>query len=234
MTAPYLVPCLVTLRAEFNALNPSRDKASDGWIGDTAHQAETSDHNPDSAGRVLAIDVDATGPWPVPFADLVEHCRGDSRLEYVIYNRRIASRDQGWTWRTYTGTSDPHISHAHFSARHDHTGGTSTAPWHLEDVDMPTAQEVADAILGTKLKDSTGADIGTVGGVLATLFSRTRADALGAATWNYQLEDPTSTTDPKVTKSAGAYQRYIDVVVGNAATEVIEALEPAPPPTTQA
>lgn len=133
MTDPYLVPCLATLRAEFNALNPKRDKGSDGWIGDTAHQSHTSDHNPDSQGRVLALDIDATGPWPQNFGDIVESLRGDSRLEYIIWNRRIASRDQGWKWRTYTGTSDPHTGHAHFSARHDHTGNTSTATWHLED-----------------------------------------------------------------------------------------------------
>lgn len=140
MTDPYLVPCLAVLRAEFNALNPKRDKGSDGWIGDTAHQSHTSDHNPDSAGRVLALDVDSTGPWPGigvtdfnAFNMMVESVRGDARLEYVIWNRRIASRDRGWKWRTYTGTSDPHTGHAHFSARHDHTGNTSTAPWHLED-----------------------------------------------------------------------------------------------------
>ena len=51
--SPYLVACLVQLRAEFNAINPRRDKSSDGWIGDVAHQGEVSDHNPDSAGRVL-------------------------------------------------------------------------------------------------------------------------------------------------------------------------------------
>lgn len=133
MTDPYLIKCLVTLRAEFNALSPNRDKSSDGWIGDAKHQSETSDHNPDSKGRVLAIDIDSSGPWPVPFGDLVESLRGDSRLEYVIWNRRIASRSQGWTWRTYTGTSDPHTNHAHFSARHDHTGESSTAPWGLGD-----------------------------------------------------------------------------------------------------
>jgi len=145
MTDPYLIPCLKTLRSEFNELNPSRDKGSDGWIGDAKHQSETSDHNPDSQGRVLAIDIDSTGPWPAPFGDVVESLRGDSRLEYIIWNRRIASRSQGWTWRTYTGTSDPHTGHAHFSARHDHTGQNSTAPWGLEDF-MPLSDSDIDKI----------------------------------------------------------------------------------------
>lgn len=141
MSDPYLVPCLVTLRAEFNALDPNRDKGSDGWIGDAKHQQEHSDHNPDSQGRVMALDIDSTGPWPVPFGALVESLRGDSRLEYVIWNRRIASRDQSWKWRDYHGTSDPHTGHAHFSARHDHTGNTSTADWGIET--MAIADDVA-------------------------------------------------------------------------------------------
>lgn len=133
MTAPYLVACLAVLRAEFNTLAPGRDKGADGWIGDAAHQARASDHNPDAQGRVLAVDIDSTGPWPVDFTALVESLRGSTRLEYIIWNRRIASRDQSWTWRTYTGSSDPHTGHAHFSARHDHTGNTSTASWDLEE-----------------------------------------------------------------------------------------------------
>lgn len=144
MTSPYLVACLATLRKEFNALGPARDKGSDGWIGDAAHQDEVSDHNPDPAGRVLALDIDSTGPWPyVPFSTLVESLRGDSRLEYIIWNRRIASRSQGWTWRAYSGTSDPHTGHAHFSARHDHTGNTSIATW-LEDFMPLTSTDKSD------------------------------------------------------------------------------------------
>lgn len=153
MTAPFLVACLVELRAEFNHLSPDRDKGSDGWIGDAAHQAEVSDHNPDSQGRVLALDIDSTGPWPRPFGDLVELMRGDSRLEYIIWNRRIASRSQGWTWRTYTGTSDPHTGHAHFSARHDHTGNTSTAAWPLEDIVTPQdIKDIVEAVMAAPVK----------------------------------------------------------------------------------
>jgi hypothetical protein len=152
---PYLVACLVRLRAGFDRLSPGRDKGSDGWIGDRPHQQEgdASDHNPRPDGRVLAIDIDATGPWSRPFGDLVELMRGDSRLEYIIWNRRIASRSQGWTWRTYTGTGDPHTSHAHFSARHDYTGNTSTAPWPLEDIVTPDdIKDIVQAVLDAPVK----------------------------------------------------------------------------------
>lgn len=141
MTAAYLVACLGTLREEFNRLGPGRDKGADGWIGDPAHAATTSDHNPDAQGRVLAVDIDSSGPWPVDFGTVVESVRGDFRLEYIIWNRRIASRSQDWAWRAYTGTNDPHTGHAHFSARHDHTGNTSTEPWSVEDfVELSKAQ----------------------------------------------------------------------------------------------
>jgi hypothetical protein len=163
VTAPYLVACLVTLRAEFNAIAPGRDKGSDGWIGDAAHKQEVSDHNPDSAGRVLAIDIDSTGPWPLDFGALVESLRGDARLEYIIWNRRIASRDQGWTWRAYSGTSDPHTGHAHFSARHDHSGNTSTAPWGIQEMIMEPADVWNADVIPVQGKSTTWVAGGTLG-----------------------------------------------------------------------
>lgn len=73
----HTVACLLTLRGEFNAVAPKRDKGADGTIGDTAHAAGgTSDHLPDEdfpalrgkdadkINEVHALDVDSTGPWP--------------------------------------------------------------------------------------------------------------------------------------------------------------------------
>lgn len=162
MSGWFLVPCLVVLRNEINQFAPNRDKASDGAVGDLAHQASPSDHNPDAAGRVHAIDVDSSGPWPPTWSAerlvqlLVERQRDalDDRLQNVIYQRRIWSRSWGWTVRQYTGAS-PHTEHIHLSARHDATR-EHTQPWGiLEEIDMTKdemlallASDAAQALIG--------------------------------------------------------------------------------------
>jgi glycosyl hydrolase family 25 len=156
-----LVPCLISLRDEFNRLAPSRDKASDGSIGDAAHAGESSDHNPDETGttpyedadrinEVHAIDVDKdlTGS-PLTMEQCVQiiaarHRSGaDDRLQNVIFNRRIWSRSWGWTQRDYTTGSNPHDRHAHFSARYTTEQENDTGPWGLleEDDDMATISQ---------------------------------------------------------------------------------------------
>lgn len=150
MASWVLVPCLIALRDEFNAISPGRDKASDGSIGDTAHANESSDHNPDETGNtpyedadhlneVHAIDVDDD----LKSADLsmqeacdiirLRHAHGvDDRLQNIIYNRRIASRSWGWVWKAYDGPS-PHTEHAHFSSRYTSAEEADTRPWGLLD-----------------------------------------------------------------------------------------------------
>lgn len=154
-----LIPCLRALFMEFDRIAPRRDKASDGSIGDLAHQQEVSDHNPDETGsvpihdadkvnEVHAIDVDddlnesdLTMEKVVQF--LLGRCRSglEKRLRYIIYNRRIWSASSGWVQKTYTGAS-AHTEHAHFSASYETALEASTASWHLEDI--PVAMTAAD------------------------------------------------------------------------------------------
>src|SRR5689334_3811705 len=54
----YLNRALTAFRAAVNSAYPHRDKSSDGTIGDAAHQATSSDHNPDRDGSVDAWDMD--------------------------------------------------------------------------------------------------------------------------------------------------------------------------------
>lgn len=151
MASWILIPCLEQLFAEFDRIAPRRDKASDGRVGDTAHQQESSDHNPDETGNVPihdadkvnevhAIDVDnnlnesdLTMEKVVQF--LLGRCRSgvEKRLRYIIYNRRIWSASSGWVQKTYSGAS-AHTEHAHFSASYETAREADTSSWHLADL----------------------------------------------------------------------------------------------------
>lgn len=130
-----LVPCGVKLRDEINAWNPKRDKSSDGWIGDAAHQARKSDHNPDSRGLVHALDVDKDGIDP---HRLVRVAIADSRVEYVIYNRTIWSRSRRFKSRAYTG-DNPHTGHVHISFRYGTQYENDVRAWNVAPKATPPA-----------------------------------------------------------------------------------------------
>lgn len=122
----FLNPALSRFRQEVNARWPNRDKTSDGTIGDAAHQASSSDHNPDTDGSVDAWDMDVNGVdvWACINAALAHEA-----IQYVIYNRRITSRSMAGglgTWHPYNGVN-PHDKHVHFNTRaiFEH----SVSPW---------------------------------------------------------------------------------------------------------
>ena len=116
---PKLCKAGVQLREQIDDAFPDRDRRSDGWIGDPAHKARKSDHNPTRAGWVFALDIDADlrSDKSAPF-DLANQlrllARRDRRFKYIIFSGRIASRRTLWRWKRYTGVN-PHTSHIHFS-----------------------------------------------------------------------------------------------------------------------
>jgi len=121
MSKPKLSKAAEQLRSEINAKYPNRDKRSDGWIGDTAHNARKSDHNPDKNGWVRAIDIDSDlvkgsfkESWLLAEQIKTIALKGDKRISYVIHQHRIASPRQNWAWRVYKG-ANPHVSHIHIS-----------------------------------------------------------------------------------------------------------------------
>jgi hypothetical protein len=121
MPKPRLSNAAEQLRSEINTKYPNRDKRSDGWIGDTAHNARKSDHNPDKNGWVRAIDVDSDlvknsskESWLLAEQIKTIALKGDKRISYVIHQHRIASPRQNWAWRVYKG-ANPHVSHIHIS-----------------------------------------------------------------------------------------------------------------------
>jgi hypothetical protein len=79
-------------------------------MGDARHQARPSDHN---LGNAVDITHDpASGCDGTLIASLAIQ---DSRVTYVIWNRRIYNRSRAAEgWRAYTG-SNPHTHHCHIS-----------------------------------------------------------------------------------------------------------------------
>jgi len=139
MPAPRLVKGGEVLRNQIDARFPRRDKKSDGWIGDRAHQARASDHNPDSRGWVHAIDIDENmgqvGKWrngrtARMLADqLIQYAAsglpGSDRIKYVVYEDQLASGTYKNTWWRWRGKGYGHTQHIHVSfnasARKDDT-----------------------------------------------------------------------------------------------------------------
>lgn len=134
----YLAPALAVLRDEINARWPGRDKASDGWIGDAAHQASRSDHNANERGSVDAIDVDKDG---VDMWEIIAAFERHPSAHYWIYRGLIADADQNWRRRLYTG-SNKHDKHGHFSIRQTREAEQDTRPWGLLEDDMTPADFV--------------------------------------------------------------------------------------------
>jgi murein L,D-transpeptidase YcbB/YkuD len=126
-----LAKSLVVLRDQFNALAPNRSKASDGWIGDSKHAARKSEHNPNAAGVVRALDITHDPRNGIDNATLAEAIRrsADPRVYYIISNGRIAN--SGKPWRKYTGTNG-HYQHFHVSVSDDPKLYDSTKPWALD------------------------------------------------------------------------------------------------------
>jgi hypothetical protein len=133
-----LAHSLTRLRDQVNAAYPNRSKASDGTIGDAAHAASSSDHNPNSAGVVTALDLTNDPANGFDVHQLAERVRLNPHpdAKYIISNGRIAGIHTGWQWRNYTG-SNPHSRHAHFSVGRG-PDGRSTAPYDNK-VDWPVS-----------------------------------------------------------------------------------------------
>lgn len=138
---------LDVLLGQINAMAPRRSKASDGSIGDTAHQAQgsASEHNPEDKPYPEADEVDARDFTHDPGAgadmDVIsEQLRlsRDRRTKYVIWRQRIFSSYAvagipAWTWRRYSGA---YHSHMHVSV--NDVADDDTTPWAIG----PPRQEV--------------------------------------------------------------------------------------------
>lgn len=121
----HLAPSLVQLRAEVNTRWPNRPKGSDGTVGDTAHSARKSDHNPNARGSVNAFDITYPGVDPKIIISAVSK---HPSANYVIFNRKIYSRSSNWKAEPYSGVS-PHTEHLHVSIMQSVKAENDTTPW---------------------------------------------------------------------------------------------------------
>lgn len=128
-----LARCLDTLRTQVNQAYPNRNKASDGTIGDSAHASTVSQHNPNSAGVVTAMDITHDPGHGADMNKLKEQLIKDSRTWYVIFNRRIW--ETGIGWKNYYG-SNPHDKHLHISTKQTSNYYDNANKWNIGGEEM--------------------------------------------------------------------------------------------------
>lgn len=134
-------------------LKSQLDSAYPGWLflgflGDQNHAVVASDHNPNSAGVVCALDIGPGGGLNIhQLADqLLANPHPD--LKYIISNGRIGGTHTGMRWTPYYG-SDPHDTHIHVSVGRGEDGRSTqpyddTTPWNVKggDDEMITDKDV--------------------------------------------------------------------------------------------
>lgn len=131
---------ITTLRKQIDRRWPKRDRASDGVIGDKAHQARGSDHCPDSRGIVHALDIDADLDPKDPGAaqrlanQIVAYAAsglpGSNRIKYVVFDNKLASgtyANSMWTWRKGAWGHTHHI-HVSFTNKGENNAQTFPLP----------------------------------------------------------------------------------------------------------
>lgn len=153
---------LTVLRDQINALYPLRNKASDGLLGDAAHAAGYSEHNPDANGVVRALDIThdpARGCDCQKIVDALVASR-DPRILYIIWNYKIISATvSAWEWRPYRG-ANPHNHHFHLSVVASPSLYDKTSKWDLAGVPVaPENPEPAPKSRPILRKGSVGEDV---------------------------------------------------------------------------
>jgi hypothetical protein len=157
---------LLVLRHEVDVMAPNRSRASDGTIGDAAHQSHASDHNPDRRGVVCAMDLTHDRAHGADMGHISERLRTHRHpaLAYLIFGTHITSAQHGWKWAPYHGI--PHSSHLHVSVAHSSMGDARIA-WGVlasKPLPVPPPHPVPTTGLGTRylrLGDS-GSDVAFV------------------------------------------------------------------------
>lgn len=149
---------LQMLLFQVGTMAPGRSKASDGWIGDKAHAAVASDHNPNSQGVVLAQDITHDPAHGADMQKIIDSIikSNDPRMWYMIFNKRIWERGIGW--KPYNG-DNPHDKHAHFNTVHDSSQYDDGRPWDIKGEPMLNRGDIINIWRDLYDKDPEESDI---------------------------------------------------------------------------
>jgi hypothetical protein len=180
---------LRNLQRQLDAAFPGR-AGPDGWLGDAAHRARTSGHNPDdtagsrpawdgdadSTAEVRAVDVDADLGPGVDGQHLVNHLVRLPGLagvvRYLIHRGRIYHARTGFLAEPYDG-DNPHNEHIHIEGAWAQAADNNTSfDYRLEEIPVPLT--IADAeLVVDRLMARTIPGHGSFGGTVATRMART-------------------------------------------------------------
>ena len=126
---------LLTLLGQVNVAYPGRDKSSDGTKASPDHTAQNpnSDHEPNSADVVTALDITHDPAHGLNARALAEQlvASRDARIKYIISNAQIiSSKVSPWVWRPYSG-ANAHRQHMHLSVMGEAALYDDPKPWVL-------------------------------------------------------------------------------------------------------
>jgi len=137
-------PSVKFILLDANRVAPHRSHASDGTIGDAAHSASTSDHNPDTDGGVHACDVthDPEGgydahAWALKVADRIKAGK-EKRVKYIVTNDgkgadQIFNPSVSLTWRQNGAYKTEHRNHCHYSILYTDAAENDVTPFFVSD-----------------------------------------------------------------------------------------------------
>lgn len=179
------------LLAQLNMLAPNRSRASDGSIGDAAHQLQgsASDHNPwYGPGIVTARDFthDPRNGLDCNKLAAALIASRDPRIKYIIWQGRICdSRAQSnpWTWQPSSG----HYQHLHLSVMAN-ASADDARPWSLpgliEEDDMTPQELLGFKLYGRRRNDKTPKGYDEYDVTLGTLLMDIHAGMYQGHGWN--------------------------------------------------
>lgn len=169
MTAARDALSIDMLQQQIARAYPDRRTSSDGTVASAQHHAQNphSDHEANKDGYVLAVDFTHDPQhgfdsyvWADYMAGLAPGAsKPDTRIQYIISNRRIWNADiSPEKWRPYHG-DNPHDMHVHISLKDSKKLYNDTSAWNIGPTMAANADAPAAVDRPVLRKGSTGDDV---------------------------------------------------------------------------